>query len=194
MLLKKTICTFFFIYVWLFTPQKIQAQAMTCNRHQTSYQCLVCNCYHESRGEPNSGKIAVAKAVMTRTGTKGYAGSVCGVVWQYHQFSWTWDNIPDNISPQFPADKDGFQECKHVADIALREGGNGIVNFYAGPRPYWAGDYKFCAKVGKHNFLVKAGNKCPRDVTASAGAVKAGLSAGAGLKGKVGGKLGVGIR
>lgn len=41
------------------------AETMSCHKNQSSYQCLVCNCYHESRGEPQEGKIAVAKTVSS---------------------------------------------------------------------------------------------------------------------------------
>jgi spore germination cell wall hydrolase CwlJ-like protein len=50
-------------------------------------KCLVDNVYHEARGEPLAGQIAVARVTLNRVGT--WASTVCEVVYQRHQFSWT---------------------------------------------------------------------------------------------------------
>ena len=51
-------------------------------------KCLAENIYYESRGESLKGQIAVAKVTLNRL-DEGYANSVCGVVKQGCQFSWT---------------------------------------------------------------------------------------------------------
>lgn len=54
-------------------------------------KCMATNIYREARGEPTEGQIAVAKVVINRTKTKGYPKTMCGVIYQKNQFSWTND-------------------------------------------------------------------------------------------------------
>lgn len=56
---------------------------------QTAEQCLAKAIYYEARGESAKGKLAVAQVVLNRAASKQYPGSVCGVVYQPKQFSWT---------------------------------------------------------------------------------------------------------
>ena len=51
------------------------------------WKCLLTNIYYEARGEPILGQIAVARVTLNRVGL--FAPSVCEVVFQKNQFSWT---------------------------------------------------------------------------------------------------------
>ncbi|HIE75488.1 MAG TPA: cell wall hydrolase, partial [Gammaproteobacteria bacterium] len=51
--------------------------------------CLALNIYHEARGESHDGQVAVAAVTLNRMQSASYPDTVCGVVWQPHQFSWT---------------------------------------------------------------------------------------------------------
>lgn len=51
--------------------------------------CLASNIYHESRGEPVIGQLAVARVTVNRLKYPEYPKTVCGVVFQPKQFSWT---------------------------------------------------------------------------------------------------------
>ncbi|MDO8576570.1 MAG: cell wall hydrolase [bacterium] len=55
-------------------------------------QCLTRNTYHEARGESEQGQYAVMFATLGRVLDKRYPKSICGVVHQRMQFSWTADN------------------------------------------------------------------------------------------------------
>lgn len=57
----------------------------------TDIECLARNIYHEARGEPLEGQIAVAQVTLNRVQSPGYHNSVCGVVYAHRQFSWTLD-------------------------------------------------------------------------------------------------------
>lgn len=57
--------------------------------------CLALNIYHEARGESAAGQEAVARVTMARRNHPSYPGTVCGVVWQPRQFSWTHDRNSD---------------------------------------------------------------------------------------------------
>lgn len=52
-------------------------------------KCLVDNIYHEARGETETGKQAVAKVTINRLNHKHYPKTICQVVYQPKQFSWT---------------------------------------------------------------------------------------------------------
>jgi len=53
--------------------------------------CLVENVYHEARGEGALGQAAVAYVTLNRVRSPDYPDTICGVVWQPGQFSWTED-------------------------------------------------------------------------------------------------------
>lgn len=52
-------------------------------------ECLAKNIYFESRGESQLGQIAVALVTINRVESTKYADTICGVVYQKGQFSWT---------------------------------------------------------------------------------------------------------
>ncbi len=58
--------------------------------NQESY-CGAQNVYHESRGEPDLGMIAVAQVVQNRIKSTRFPDTVCEVVYQDKQFSWVND-------------------------------------------------------------------------------------------------------
>lgn len=51
--------------------------------------CLALNIYHEARGEPIDGQIAVAAVTLNRVQDPRWPDTVCDVVYQPNQFSWT---------------------------------------------------------------------------------------------------------
>lgn len=53
--------------------------------------CLARNIYHESRGEPFLGKVAVAQVTLNRVLERSWGSTLCNVVFAHKQFSWTLD-------------------------------------------------------------------------------------------------------
>ena len=53
--------------------------------------CLAINIYFEARSEPIEGQVAVAWVTLNRRDAEGFRDTVCIVVHQYMQFSWTHD-------------------------------------------------------------------------------------------------------
>lgn len=78
----------------------------------TAVQCLALNIYHEARGEPLMGQYAVAMVTLNRVGSRHYPDSVCGVVLQGYQFSWTHDGKSDQ--------PDDFASWKLSYNLAYR--------------------------------------------------------------------------
>lgn len=55
----------------------------------TDVVCLAKNIYHEARGEPLHGQVAVAQVTVNRLRAGNYGTSICAVVYKPKQFSWT---------------------------------------------------------------------------------------------------------
>lgn len=112
---------------------------------------LALNIYHEARGEPLEGKVAVAHVTITRATKRRL--SVENTVKQPHQFSWYSDKKPDDIT-----DHDSFVECLHAALIAMdrRLQGDtmhGADHYHAtSVNPRWNRKMKVLATIGNHIF------------------------------------------
>lgn len=87
------------------------------NASLSEEECLATAMYHEARGEGELGMKAVAYVIYNRTQNPKWPKSVCGVVLQAHQFSFTNDRNPDNIK-QWPV----YEKALHMATFLLRGG------------------------------------------------------------------------
>jgi len=74
--------------------------------------CLAKNIYHEARGEPLHGQVAVAQVTINRLHTGKYGNSICDVVYKPRQFSWT--QIPQRIH-----DSKAWETSMLIASAAL---------------------------------------------------------------------------
>lgn len=127
--------------------------------------CLALNIYHEARGEPQEGQIAVAYVTMNRLVSPRYPNSVCDVVWQNGQFSWTKDDIGDK-----PSDVRAWSRARQIAQFVysnyfrLRavaqeaaDPTRGALMYYSFKKvnPFWARSRNMVATttIGSHLFL-----------------------------------------
>jgi len=131
-----------------------------------SLRCLALNIYHEARGEPLQGKIAVAHVVMNRVAAERFPGQICAVVQQggerrrYRcQFSWWCDGRSDQ-----PRDVAAWRESLLVA-LLIRRGATddptqGALWYHADTvAPYWSKIFKVYKKIGRHIFYIKDSEK-----------------------------------
>ena len=116
--------------------------------------CLALNIYHESRGEPLKGQLAVASVTLNRAIDDRYPDDICSVVWQPSQFSWTNDRISDK-----PKNANSWKIAKNVAIIISSEYSpiidvtNGATMFHAvGSKPSWRKRFEKTAQIGGHVF------------------------------------------
>ena len=108
--------------------------------------------YHEARGEPFDGQLAVAHVIMNRSQEHGV--SVKEIITIPHQFSWVGDDIPDDV-----VNHSAFIRCLCAAMMARDErlqgksleGANHYFADYISP-PDWSKDMKFIVKIGRHLF------------------------------------------
>jgi N-acetylmuramoyl-L-alanine amidase len=115
--------------------------------------CMVQNVYHEARGESLIGQAAVAYVTLNRVRSPAYPDSVCGVVWQKGQFSWTEDGRSDRMT-----DLDAIGKAVDIALAAsrgkIKDPTGGALHFYAHDKvkPYWSSaGYRLI--VGEHTFV-----------------------------------------
>jgi len=115
---------------------------------------LSLNAYHEARGEPIGGQIAVCHVVMNRVANRGK--SIQEVIIESDQFSWTIGIDPLKKPINNP---EAFLGCMVSAAICL--GQRSLGNIYKGAdhyfnpnivRPKWARSMVFIARNGNHDF------------------------------------------
>lgn len=109
-------------------------------------KCLAEAIYHEARGESEIGKLAVAQVIINRTRLAKYPSTICGVVYQPGQFSWT------KRARHIKSDINSF----YIADKAL-SGNHRLIGFKATHfhnnqvNPRWRG-VEYYRTIGRHVF------------------------------------------
>ena len=118
-------------------------------------QCLANNIYHEARGEGIAGMMGVAQVTLNRADTQ-YRGkkTLCGVVHDSHQFSWTKDNQKTR-----KLDKPSWQQSLHIAQLVLlgvriKEIEDSIYfHSHKIKSPIWTKNLSVNKKIGQHIYL-----------------------------------------
>lgn len=122
-----------------------------------SLECLAQAIYFEARGEPDTGRLAVAQVVMNRTRDDAFPSSVCGVVHQANkrgcQFSFTCDGLPETIR-----DRKSWRAARKLAsDVLLgRRSASKLVKALhyhsTAVTPGWADGKVVLQTIGRHVF------------------------------------------
>jgi len=117
----------------------------------TGLECLALVIYFEARSEPVAGQIAVAEVVYNRMVDHRFPDTLCDVVYQRKQFSWTHDGKSD-----VPKNKKKYNKIYALAK-EIQKGdmfeGHGATHYHADyVAPYWRKDLTLIKKVGKHMF------------------------------------------
>ena len=121
--------------------------------------CLALNVYHEARGEPIEGKFAVAAVTLNRVTSRRFPNTVCRVVWQRSQFSWTNDGRPDK-----PFEAGAWNEALQIAtmiyhyDHSSSDVGRATFFHTVNVRPRWAKHKRKVGRVGQHIFYESRGS------------------------------------
>lgn len=113
-------------------------------------RCLAIAVYHESRGEPRAGQMAVAQVIVNRAKSGRYPRSLCGVIRQPSQFNGL-ANV--NYAPRPGSDWRIAQDV--AADVLEGErhaAAQGAMFFHATRvQPSWRGRVRL-ATIGNHVF------------------------------------------
>lgn len=147
--------------------------------------CLVCNIYHEARGESLAGQTAVAIITMNRVRDARYPDTICDVVWQKSQvtrteedeegneisrtfwvgqFSWIIDGKSDRAY-----DKEALRIATQISDLVMAarndsyaavriEGINEFTLWYHrhDVNPEWSRYKYMTAEIGSHEFFTES--------------------------------------
>lgn len=116
---------------------------------QADTKCLADNIYHEARGEPFLGQVAVAQVTINRFRSGKHGKTICGVVHEKKQFSWT-------ITKPKVRDLRRWQDSYTVAQFMLS--GTQISNFDAqfyhakSVNPGWSHGKRILQVIHNHIF------------------------------------------
>ena len=124
--------------------------------------CLALNMFYEARNENIMGRLMVAEVTLNRVAADNFPDTVCEVVWQNKQFSWTHDGLsdePKKLNNVF--DRQAWDEIQRLAmdvmtypEYALL-GSNATHYHTIDVKPYWVEDMQIEGKVGKHLFYTE---------------------------------------
>jgi hypothetical protein len=121
-------------------------------------RCLALTIYHEARGEPQRGRLAVGHVVMNRTRSSGFPARVCEVVQEggerLHrcQFSWWCDGRSDQ-----PGDDDALRDSVALAQQIYRgcttDPTRGALWYHStAVAPAWSESFGRGTRIGRHVF------------------------------------------
>lgn len=124
------------------------------NNRANEIRVLALNMYHEARGEGPIAMQMVGEVTLNRVESVNYPNSICGVVYQKGQFSWT------RKKDQTPHEKESWDLAMKIAsglvngDIHYID--NGATHFLnlsdISKTPKWIRRFERVGKYGSHTF------------------------------------------
>ncbi|NWA64153.1 cell wall hydrolase [Pantoea sp. B9002] len=115
--------------------------------------CLALNIYHEARGEPELGQVAVGTVTMNRANWD--VKEICPVVYAPSQFSWT---AQIKTTEHYPHHKNkSWQRAQKLAQRIIQGEQQDVTNgatFFHAQRvtPYWVASFERTVSIGNHIF------------------------------------------
>lgn len=120
--------------------------------------CLAQNVWFEAEHGDDMDKVAIAMVVMNRVSDGRYPGTICEVVWQRSQFSWTHDGKSDRVLTVIRQDYVGawatvVRITLGVLSGRLRDPTGGANHYHAHyVRPSWANGMEVTTVTTGHVF------------------------------------------
>ena len=142
---------------------------------QEAIICLATNIYHEARGEPLTGQIAVGHVTYNRVKSRRFPDNICDVVyqavystWWYEahgrlvpvryrcQFSWFCDGKSDLIDMNSRSWKNAQSIAWEVLYNGMEDPTNGSTHYFNHHlvNPYWAAELTYVATIQNHSFYI----------------------------------------
>ena len=122
----------------------------------TPLMCMAVAIFFEARAEPIVGMKAVANVIINRVEDQRYPDTVCGVVWERKQFSFTHDGLTDDPEAHTGhQDKLAWDTSQEVAKGALQGNLLSITSTHyhsTSVLPSWTKHYNKDGKIGNHVF------------------------------------------
>ena len=137
--------------------QNTDNQRNAYNEHYKQIECLAKNIYFEARDQSDLGQKAVAWVTLNRVHSGDYPGTICDVVWQDSQFSWTRDGKSDT-----PKNQEDWIRAKKLANLVYaryynprnyKDPTDGAIMFHAAyVKPYWRKSFERTIRIDDHIF------------------------------------------
>lgn len=141
------------------TEPAVDPEAIFADTPADEKLCLAHNIYFESRGESHVGQEFVAWVTLNRVLNSDFPNTICGVVWQKSQFSWTHDDKSDN-----PSEAAAWATAQSIADEVLdgygvdRDPTEGATYFHAASvAPVWRKRFDRVVQIDGHIFYADNG-------------------------------------
>lgn len=132
-------------------PENLFVARNSANYSQADLACLAEALYFEARGESRKGQAAVAEVILNRVDSRAFPSTVCDVIHQPQQFSYT---IGGRKAIK---NKKAYQHVLAVAETALtgapRNLTDGATYFHTpSVRPAWSHRFHRTTQIGSHIF------------------------------------------
>ena len=132
---------------------------------QADLNCLHENIFFEARNQPLEGMKMVGIVTIKRTEQPEFAHTICGVVHEHAQFSWTLKNHKVNHKDKI--EDNAWEYTGVVAENLLNDYNsldnnyNGLVYYHATriKPPHWTHNLKKEFTIGSHIFYSKGNNE-----------------------------------
>jgi hypothetical protein len=116
--------------------------------------CLALNTYHEARGSTHEDQIATAHVVLNRVSSSRWPGTVCEVVYQPWQFSWTMDD-----NSEYPHERNAWKYAQAVAvsvyNGLIEDPTDGATHYHTTwVNPSWSSAGQNRQIIGAHIYMV----------------------------------------
>ncbi len=119
--------------------------------------CLATAIFFEARNQPVDGQMAVGEVIINRVVDPQWPDTVCGVVNQRKQFSFTHDGLSDN--PLDYIEPNAWKTAQLIAhDIEHGRNMIGLTSTYyhtTAVHPYWVHGLQLDGQIGDHLFYSK---------------------------------------
>ncbi len=135
--------------------QQAEAKEFVKSFSNKEIHCLQQNVYFEARNQSVLGQASVVWVTLNRVNSKKFPNTICGVVWQNKQFSWTHDGKSDN-----PKNSQAWEKAKQVSHAVLydyafnkNDPTAGALFYHADyVNPYWSASFKVTKQIDSHIF------------------------------------------
>ena len=128
--------------------------ASTDGKTVLEHDCLIDNVIYEAAGESVTGMVAVIEVTMNRVESKRYPDTICGVVYQQEQFSWTKKVSREPTSAErLKATQVVYTYMYPGLPRVLPPNTYHYINKRHATDLSWYDDSKVVASIGNHDFL-----------------------------------------
>ena len=121
----------------------------------TDITCMAQNIWFETRSGGFEDKIAVGHVVLNRVRAGNYPDTICEVIWQPKQFSWTHDGQSDEVELINRIDREAWMRAVMAAHLTMtgevKDFSNGATHYHANyVSPGWSKAMTNVAVHGQH--------------------------------------------